>query len=102
MIMAKTTRIRAAAATETRTREVAFAWNLHPLAKEVHLAGSFNGWDPKANRMLKKDGVFRIKLDLAPGEYQYKFVVDGDWHSDPAAAAQALNEYGGVNSVVQV
>ncbi len=66
------------------------------------MAGSFNGWDPEADRMSKKDGVFRIKLNLAPGRYEYKFVVDGQWYNDPAAATQAPNEFGDVNSVVQV
>ena len=99
--MAKMTRIKAAL-TGTGAREVAFVWDADPLAKEVYLAGSFNLWNPEANRMVKKEGAFRIKLHLAPGQYQYKFVVDGRWHNDPAAATQAPNEFGGLNSVVQV
>ena len=100
-IMAKMTRLKAALPA-TGAREVAFVWNADPLAREVHVAGSFNGWDAEANRMLRKDGAFRIKLSLAPGQYQYKFVVDGKWHNDPAAVTQAPNEFGDVNSVVQV
>ncbi len=100
-IMAKMTRIKAAL-TGTGSREVAFVWDADPLASEVYLAGSFNLWDPKAHRMLKKNGAFRTKVHLAPGEHQYKFVVDGEWHNDPAAATQARNEFGGTNSVVQV
>jgi 1,4-alpha-glucan branching enzyme len=40
---------------------------------------------------------------MAPGRYQYKFVVNGtDWKTDPAAKETADDGYGGKNSVVVV
>ncbi len=33
--------------------------------------------------MHHSDGLFTVKLDLEPGDYQYKFVVDGDWKESP-------------------
>jgi len=74
------------------------------IVKHITLVGDFNDWDPAARRMVKtRDGSFRAKLELAPGEYQYKFVVDGQWLHDPEAATHVANEHGTLNnSVVQV
>jgi len=74
-----------------------------PGAQEVYLAGSFNGWN--AFDISMKDtggGVWSIVMDLSPGEYQYKFVVDGAWTQDEANAAEAPDGYGGNNSLVAV
>jgi 1,4-alpha-glucan branching enzyme len=71
-------------------------------AKRVFLAGDFNGWDPATSRMTKRNGAFRKRMQLDPGEHQYKFVVDGEWQTDPAAMAQVPNNMGSMNSVVTV
>jgi enterochelin esterase-like enzyme len=64
---------------------VRFRYTAPEDAKTVHLAGTFNGWDPRANPMARVDGsrVFVCELTLAKGRYEYKFVVDGgDWRTD--------------------
>jgi 1,4-alpha-glucan branching enzyme len=71
-------------------------------ASKVFLAGDFNDWDPAATRMVKRNGSFRKKMELPAGEHQYKFVVDGEWQTDPAAMAEVPNEMGTMNSVVTV
>lgn len=82
---------------------VSFACETAPGALKVYLVGDFNGWDPEARRMVKgKDGSYRAKVELEPGQYQYKFVVDGEWCHDPSAEAQVTNQYGTLNSVVSV
>ena len=68
----------------------------------MYLAADFNHWDPQADPMVKKDGIFSITYDLWPGEYQYKFVVDGRWCFDPAATIQVPNGWGSMNSVIRV
>ena len=72
-----------------------------PGAKEVQVAGAFNDWDKV---LLEKDddGVFRTTLKIAPGTYEYMFVVDGTWMEDPANPDTVPNPYGGVNSVLTV
>lgn len=56
-----------------------------PSAGSVSLAGDFNNWDMNADKMAQDtDGVWRIVVELAPGEYEYKFVVNGsEWIADP-------------------
>jgi hypothetical protein len=85
-----------------KTLSVSFA--LHkPDAQRVSLCGDFNGWSPTATPMKRHDdGHWGTTVALAPGRYQYKFVVDGEWIADPAAQKNVPNEHGSLNSVVEV
>jgi 1,4-alpha-glucan branching enzyme len=56
-----------------------------PDAKAVFVTGSFNNWNITDYLMTKQaDGRWTATIPLAPGRYQYKFVVDGEWTTDPA------------------
>ncbi len=74
-----------------------------PEAKEVILAGSFNEWDPSA-RALKcdKKGVWRTWLNLAAGQHEYRYIVNGQWQEDPNCDDREANPFGSFNSVVRV
>jgi 1,4-alpha-glucan branching enzyme len=51
-----------------------------PGARAVYLEGTFNGWKPQATPMRQNGhGEWQVALDLPPGRYEYKFVVDGQW-----------------------
>jgi len=69
-------------------------------AKEVYVAGSFNGWDPKAYQLKWINGKWYIDLYLREGIHSYKFVVDGEWIIDPANPLKGPNEYGSENSLI--
>ena len=71
------------------------------VGSKVFLAGDFNGWDPEAKPMVDKkgDGNFSVTLSLRPGEYQYKFVVNGTWCADPLNKDVVPNDLGTFNSV---
>ena len=72
-------------------------------AHEVWLVGSFNDWNLKATPMMRaRDGTWTCDLDLPPGRYEYLFVIDGRWISDPKATETAPNPYGGCNSLLEV
>ena len=70
----------------------------------VSVAGSFNNWDPAANPLKDKDGTGEYSLTflLAPGIYEYKFVVDGTWCVDPDCAEWVQNNLGTLNSLLRV
>jgi 1,4-alpha-glucan branching enzyme len=71
--------------------------------KNVFVAGSFNDWQPVRKLEDKNnDGTYRCRLLLVPGEYQYKFMVDGEWRSDPLNPDFIPNEFGSLNSVLVV
>ena len=72
-------------------------------AKQVSLSGDFNGWSPNATPMKRDEaGNWETTVELAPGRYQYKFVLDGEWIFDPAAQENVWNQHGSLNSVVEV
>ena len=72
-------------------------------ARKVVLTGDFSGWAPDRFPMRKDpDGVWRTRLHLLPGEYQYRLRVDGEWKDDPQAARRVPNPYGGENAVMVV
>jgi len=74
-----------------------------PAAKEVFLVGEFNDWKlDKQSSMEKKDGMWTRKLNVGPGSYRYRFVVDGVWTEDPSNPTKALNPYGQMDSLVEV
>jgi 1,4-alpha-glucan branching enzyme len=78
-----------------------FILHAPPDAQQVFLAGDFNGWDPTKDSMRKfKDGTCTKKLKLKPGRYEYQFVVDGNWWTDPANPHRSTTEFGSQNSVI--
>ena len=70
--------------------------------KAVYVAGCFNKWNPTAKKMAFKAGVYSASVKLAPGEYQYKFIIDGTWCADPENVNSVPNDQGTFNSVVVV
>ena len=81
-------------------------FSLHaPDAKEVYLAGDFNGWqaDAKDYRLRKfKGDIWKKMLKLKPGKYEYQFVVDGEWWCDPENDNRVTSPYCTENSVIQI
>lgn len=74
-----------------------------PGAREVSVAGSFNGWRPAETTLqLTATGLWCKELPLNPGRYEYLFVVDGKWLPDPKAQEYIPNPFGGQNSLVEV
>lgn len=71
---------------------------------EVFLAGTFNQWDPRRHQMkeTRDTGKYSITLMLAKGEYEYKFVINGNWVVDPECQNWVRNSLGTLNSVAKV
>jgi len=78
---------------------------LYPRAGSVQVAGDFNNWQPMATPMEKvgdSSGVWQTKMNLPPGRYRYRLVVDGQWQQDPYNHHTELNQFGEFNSIVEV
>ncbi|MBN2210452.1 MAG: AAA family ATPase [Sedimentisphaerales bacterium] len=77
---------------------------LCPGAKEVCVAGDFNGWDPHTARLSLngRPGRWMVDMPLQQGRYRYRYVVDGQWQQDPYNEKIELNEFGEYNSVLEV
>jgi 1,4-alpha-glucan branching enzyme len=74
----------------------------HNNARKVILSGTFNRWDEQAFRMKKTDNGWELTLQLPPGYYEYKYIVDGNWMEDPHNPSKTINEFGGYNSVISM
>jgi len=89
------------AAPHTKSTHVRFD-RFFPDAREVSIAGSFNGWQPAAAPMQRFGtgcGQWKVDLHLKPGRYEYRFVVDGTWTDDPFARTFVPNPFGTRNAV---
>jgi chromosome partitioning protein len=75
-----------------------------PQANDVRLVGDFNEWklDDAVPLIKKENGVWQKALYLDPGSYQYKFVVDGKWITDPKNDRVVANAFGESNSILTV
>jgi 1,4-alpha-glucan branching enzyme len=76
-------------------------------ARDVRIAGDFNGWVPDRGVLshVEADGEARVWtkiLELAPGTYQYKYVVDGAWREDPENPQASPGPAGARNSLLVV
>ena len=73
-----------------------------PAAREVTLAGDFNGWRPEHRLHQISAGVWSVDVALEPGVYSYVFIIDGKtWRLDPLAP-QVTDGFGGASSRVAV
>ena len=75
-----------------------------PGANCVKLVGAFNNWSQDKDSLLERDeyGVWYKEMDLAPGVYQYKFLIDDTWEEDQYNPYSVRNAFGGKNSIVEV
>lgn len=65
-------------------RETQFRLSGFEDAEEVRLAGSFTDWENRALRMHREGKAWVVSLPLTGGKHLYKFIVDGEWITDPA------------------
>jgi len=74
-----------------------------PRAKTVQVTGSFNDWSLEGLPLQRRqDGVWECRVKLNAGEHEYRYIVDGDWRSDPHNREFVSNRYGDTNSLVRV
>ncbi len=88
-----------------KSRKKSFVFSFDPGKKnyeKVQLAGSFNNWSPEKTTLERNDGIWKTKLYLNPGNYQYQVVTDGEWMLDPTNPEKASNNIGGFNSVLKI
>jgi 1,4-alpha-glucan branching enzyme len=67
-------------------------------AHEVYLAGNFNNWSTLSDPMKFENGAWSIQINLEPGVWAYKFIVDGRWIVDPNNKERFDDGFGNINS----
>ena len=87
---------------KTKRRRVRFSVDA-PAAGEVILTGDFAGWDLKKHPMKRAaDGTWHKILLLPASNYQYKFLIDGQWRLDPGNDQWIQNCFGTRNNVLKL
>ncbi|MEW5817655.1 MAG: glycogen-binding domain-containing protein [Spirochaetota bacterium] len=87
---------------KTNTKRITFVYE-NPDAKSVAVAGSFCNWEKETYKMKKESGgTWKKTVSLAPGRYEYRFLVDGEWADDAKCQERVSNEYGTDNCVLRV
>jgi 5'-AMP-activated protein kinase regulatory beta subunit len=72
-------------------------------ANTVSLVGDFNQWDPNKHPMKQsEEGIWEKIVVLHPGNYEYKFLVDGKWENDPQNPDSSYNQFGTLNNILNV
>ena len=74
-------------------------------AQDVRVSGSWHGWDGSGMALAPAEpGVWRGEIPrLPPGEYTYKFLVNGSrWLDDPANPNKRWDGCAGFRSVLFV
>ena len=99
--------VKKAAEPKMGLRRVPFSFKPEKATSEpISLAGTFNDWTVGKTLLTgpAADGSYSTTLLLAPGSYQYKFVVGaGGWTPDKVGqASDADDGYGGKNSIRNV
>jgi chromosome partitioning protein len=73
-----------------------------PEAHSVQLVGDFNGWTADDTDMQPAGPIWTRVLKLEPGRYRYRYIVDGQWLSDPLNELREPTPFGGDNSVLEL
>src|SRR5438552_10175519 len=73
----------------------------HTDAEAVAIYGSFNNWIQTKNYCAREGDGWVCRIDLAPGKYTYKFLVDGVGLLDPSNRATE-DDGSGVDSVIVI
>jgi hypothetical protein len=71
-------------------------------ARKVVIAGSFNDWHEDQLRMVRTDIGWHLPVYLAEGTHTYRYIVDGEWMTDPGKRDRLPNEFGDYNSVIRI
>jgi len=66
----------------------------------LYIAGDFNQWNLSSHPLkIDNKGIWRISIALNPGQYEYRFFVDGEWQNGPSCSSFVENPFGTSSSL---
>jgi 1,4-alpha-glucan branching enzyme len=87
----------------TKAKPADVTFKLAADAASVFVVGEFNNWvADDTSRLERTNGCFSRALNLKPGSYRYRFVVDGKWQEDPSNPLFAENPFGERDSILEI
>ena len=90
--------------TEPGRVSVSFSLPLADAPGPPSVVGDLNGWDPTAHPLRRRsNGTRSVKVDLDAGTHRFKYLSEGGtWHNEPTADRHEANEWGEVDSVIDL
>lgn len=74
-----------------------------PHASSVIASGTFNDWNETGMAFDRDtEGIWFLDLKLAPGRYEYRLIIDGEWSDAPGVTDTVENPFGSRNAVLVV
>ena len=86
-----------------REQSVRFSYRA-PEQAAIAVVGDFNNWQVSDDTTLRyrAENLWEITVSLRPGRYRYKFVVNGEWVTDPQNPSLDIDAGGNLNSLQEV
>jgi 1,4-alpha-glucan branching enzyme len=86
-----------------KRRHVVFSLPDAEHLRSASVVGEFNDWDATRHPMRQEgDGVWQATVQLAPGEYEFRYLVNGgEWLNEEQAELRP-NPYGSENGVLRL
>jgi len=71
-------------------------------AETVEILGLNSDWEHSIIMSKKKDGTFSSEVSLPKNsQHEFKYRINqNEWLNEPEADSQAINDFGGINSVI--
>ena len=74
-----------------------------PGVRSVRVTGDFTKWSNEGIALeASAGGEWKVELKLAPGQYEYRLLVDGQWRDHPEAVKVVQNPFGSQNGILTV
>ncbi len=93
--------------TSEKSKNVSVTFSLPADAAQdsVAIVGDFNNWDESKHAMTKdkKSGEWKKNVQLKPGRYEFRYLVDGSrWENDSEADGSVDTPFFSQNSVLEL
>jgi len=75
-----------------------------PEARDIYVVGDFNEWKMSDEGRLgrSENGCWEKRMEIPPGRYRYKFIVDGEWTPDAKNPELEPNVFGSFDSIITI
>ncbi len=74
-----------------------------PDIRKAEIIGTFTDWQPIRMDRLSSSGYWAITLNLSEGEHRYSYLIgDGQQIADPTVMSREKDDFGGVNSIIEI
>lgn len=98
---ALTARITELKSAQPKLKKVTLRLKGYPNATAVNVSGTFNYWSPRGNPLKRRGDTWEGTVEVEPGRHMYKFIIDGEWITDPANPT-TITDGPHTNSVLEV